>query len=294
MTNRQGDEMSLGLLRLPLFSFGLVALLVFSFTALQHARALRGGWPPEADTLYLPSARTLHFASLRHDELAADLVSARTNVYFGTQMLTAGRQRWLERYIHTAIELDPWFHRLYLAGAAMFVYNGKALTMDMLLAANDILARGSQRFPYDWELLFQRGFNLMFELPQIAGEGDARTPKWRQEGIELLRNAALFENVPYWLPTLVGRLLTKRGSDELAIKHLEQAYAVAATEEARVQIRNHLVALRGQQYSQQLEEERRHFEELVSNRYPYAPDAFSVITGPRHPRAITTVPSSAK
>lgn len=263
----------------------VAALAAGTSASLRRASAARATWPAEADTFYLPSSRTLRLLSLGHHELAADLVAAKTNIYFGTQILSRGPQRWLPSYVNTAADLDPHFHRLYLSGSAMMVYNGKDVTKEMILAANELLERGIKMFPMDWEMLFQLGFNSLYELPKLAKD-DKRVPHWRQRGVEALQKAALFEDVPYWLPGLVARVLTKSGSDEMAIRHLEQAYAVAATEEARAQIRFKLQALRGKQFSQRLEEERRRFQEMLDARYPYAPDAFSMAAGPRRDRAV--------
>lgn len=265
---------------------GLGALCGLAFLCLQRATARRATWPPEADTYYLPSSRTLRMASLGHHELAADLVAARGNVYFGTQIMNKGEQRWLAQYVNTAADLDPRFHRIYLAGAAMLVYNGKDITVETVLAAIALLERAAVEFPLDWEIKFQLGFNYFFELPKLAKPDDPRVPDWRQRGVEALRQAALFQGIPDWLPNLVARMLTKGGSDEMAIRHLEQAYAVASSEEARTQIRAKLRDLRGESFYRQLEEEQRRFEKMIESRYPYAPDAFSVITGPRRPRAV--------
>jgi hypothetical protein len=266
-------------------ALGLGALVVGTWLCLQGASRLRATWPPEADNFYLPSSRTLRLLSLGHHELAADLVAARGNVYFGTQILGKGEQRWLAQYIDMATDLDPYFHRLYLSGAAMIVYNGKTISLEMVQAATTLLERGVATFPLDWEIKFQLGFNYFFELPKLVSADDPRVPHWRQRGVEALQQAALFEGIPDWLPNLVARMLTKTGSQEMAIRSLEQAYTVAATEEVRAQIRFKLVQLRGQQFYRQLEEEHQRFEALVKSRYPYAPDAFSVIA-PRHARAI--------
>jgi hypothetical protein len=264
---------------------GLGALVVGTLLCLGQASALRATWPPEADTFYLPSSNTLRLLSLGHHELAANLVSARGNVYFGTQITSKGQQRWLSHYLNTAIDLDPYFHRLYLSGAAMNIYNGKNITLDMVEDATGLLERGVTTFPLDWEIKFQLGFNYLFEMPKLVSADDPRIPHWRQRGVEALRQAALFEGIPDWLPNLVARMLTKEGSQDLAIRHLEQAYAVAATEEARAQIRAKLTQLQGQQISRQLEEERQRFQKRILERYPYAPEAFSVIV-PRRSRAI--------
>jgi hypothetical protein len=277
--------------RRAVVAVGLAGLIATTLLSLEQARALRGTWPAEADTFYLPSSGTIKTLSLGHHELAADLVSARGNVYFGTQMLGKGEQRWLTRYVNTAVDLDPYFHRLYLSGAAMNIYNGKSVSLGMIEEATALLERGVTTFPLDWEIKFQLGFNYLFELPKLVGADDPRVPHWRQRGVEALRQAALFEGIPDWLPNLVARMLTKEGSQDMAVRHLEQAYAVASSEEARSQIRAKLVQLQGQQISRQLEQEHKRFQQMVKDRYPYAPEAFSVIA-PRRGRALAPAPAA--
>jgi hypothetical protein len=261
---------------------GFVAVGAASALCLAHVEHLRKAWPPEADTYYLPPSSALRVASLRHTELAADLIHARANVYFGTQLHAHVPTKWLASYLNSAIDLDPKFQRLYLAGAAMLIYNGQRIVPDMVLAANGVLERGQKTYPFEWEFPFQLGFNYLFELPQDAGEDDPRVPTWRQRGVELLRQAALYEGVPYFIPTLVARMLTKSGADDLAIRHLEQAYAVATNPEARDQIKNKLLMLRGQRMAEQLEENLRAYDLLVSDRFPGSPEAFAIVVGPRN------------
>jgi hypothetical protein len=263
---------------LVLLLIGLTALAGFS---LARTRALRATWPGEADTFYLPPSKVLKVASLGHTEFLADLIHARANVYFGTQLQAKLPTKWLAQYLHAAIDLDPQFHRLYLSGAAMLVYNGQRMVPDMILAANSILERGRTAFPFDWEIPYQLGFNLLFELPADAEPNDPRIPSWRQQGVEVLRQAALFEGVPYFIPNLVARMLTKQGSEDLAIHHLEQSYAVATSNEARAQIRGKLLALRGKQAAEDLEAKGREFQDLVNSRYPDFSEAFSLVIGPK-------------
>jgi hypothetical protein len=260
---------------------GLGALVTVSAFCLLRANHLRSRWPPEADTFYLPPSSALRAASLGHRELLADLIHARANVYFGTQLHERMPTKWLAKYLHSAIDLDPRFQRLYLTGAAMLIYNGQKITPDMVLAALDVLDRGRKAFPFEWEFPFQMGFDYLFELPQDAGEDDPRVPGWRQKGVELLRQAALYEDVPYYIPTLAARMLTKSGGDELAIRHLEQAYAVATNPQAREQIKGKLWSLRGQRLSEQLEENLHAFEKMVEDRVPGSPEAFALVAGPR-------------
>lgn len=270
---RPGPALAISLL---LVSLSTVALLCQS-----RANALHDRWPPEADTFYLPPSGILRLASLGHSELAADLIHARANVYFGTQLHARLPTKWLTNYLSAAIDLDPQFRRLYLAGAAMLIYNGQRIVPETVLAANTVLQRGRQAFPFDWEMPFQLGFNLLYELPNDASPDDPRIPGWRQQGVEILRQAAFFEGVPYYIPNLVARMLTKAGSQDLAVRHLEQAYAVASSEEGRTQIRYKLAQLRGQQVAEDLAEKQREFQSLVDSRYPDFPEAFSLVIGPR-------------
>ena len=277
-----------------MLALGLL-LLVLSIVAglcQSRANALHDRWPPEADTFYLPPSKILKLASFGHSELAADLIHSRANVYFGTQLHARLPTKWLAQYLHTAIDLDPQFRRLYLAGAAMLVYNGQRIVPDMILAANTVLERGRQAFPFDWEIPFQLGFNLLYELPMDATSDDPRIPGWRQQGVEILRQAALYEGVPYFVPNLVAGMLTKQGSQDLAVRHLEQAYAVSTSEEARTQIRYRLAQLHRSQAAQDLAERQREFQSLVDSRYPGFPEAFSLIIGPRiTSNSILTEPS---
>ena len=262
---------------------GAAALLVVGGTAraLDAALTLRAGWPRDADSLLLPRAGVLRLLSLGHAEMAADLVAARANVYFGTQLATRGEQRRLAQALETAVDLDPRFHRLYLRGAAMLVYDGQAFSVDALAQANHLLERGEREFPADWELPFQRGFNLLFELPKLTGEDDPRVPDWRQRGVDALRQAATLDGAPPWLANLAARMLTKEGGEELAIRNLEQTYAVTSNEETRAEIARKLSELRQRHAAADLAESAAALARDVAARYPYAPEAFSVLEGPR-------------
>jgi hypothetical protein len=267
-------------------SFAPAALLVLACALVIHvclirASHLRASWPPEADTYYLPPSASLKVASLGHTELAADLIHARANVYFGTQLHARVPTKWLASYLRVAIDLDPKFERLYMAGAAMLIYNGQKISPDMVLSAIEVLERGRAAFPFDWEFPFQLGFNFLFELPQDAGEDDPRVPGWRQQGVDWLRQAALYQGVPYYIPNLVARMLTRQGADDLAIQHLEQAYAVATSPDARAQISSKLIALHAERASAKLEDELAAYRRMIAARFPYAPEAFALVAGER-------------
>src|ERR1039457_7391884 len=101
---------------------GLAGLWTPALCCLERTTHLREAWPPEADTFYLPPSSALRVAGLRHNELLADLIHARANVYFGTQMHARVPTKWLPQYLDAALHLDPKFQRLYFPGAGTLVY----------------------------------------------------------------------------------------------------------------------------------------------------------------------------
>ncbi len=267
-----------------LLTIGLLSLMAALAAGAEWARrkafAERATWPAEADTRYLPPSEALRVASLGHHELAADLVAARTNIYFGEQMETKGPQLWLKWYLNTVVDLDPHFEPIYLRGASMLTYGMGEVRGDNIVAATQLLRRGLEAFPNSWDLYFQLGFNLYFELPQFL-KGDERIAGWRKEGIEMLRKATLFDDAPPWMANLVAGMLTKDGHQELAIKHLEQIYAVTSDPEARANIEGKMNQLQGEHYAATFAKRAKRLERVVQTRFPYAPEAFSLLVGQR-------------
>lgn len=264
---------------LPAAALLLAAAAVADWTR-GFATARRAHWPAEADAIYLPTADVLGHLSLRHREFMADLVAARTNVYYGTQIGNKGEQRWLSRYLSTVVELDPHFQVMYERGATMLVYNGRSMNADAFLEANALLRRGLERFPHDWRLWYQLGFNELFELPKVVPKDDPRIARWSASGTEALRRATLDPQAPAWLANLVARRMTDEGRRDLAIEHLKRVYAVTSDDSSRLQIRAKLMQLVGAQQAAALESEQRRLRDLVSE-YPYAPEAFSIQVGAR-------------
>ncbi|MDX2021297.1 MAG: hypothetical protein SF187_13740 [Deltaproteobacteria bacterium] len=262
----------------------LVAVAIMAGTAewaRQRATRARSAWPAEADILYLPPAKALKVASLGHHELLADLLAARANIYFGDQVEKKGQHRWLAWYLNAVVELDPYFEPLYRRGAVMLMYSTSKVTFENVEAATTLLRRGLKIFPGSWELYFQLGFNLYYEMPGVVPADDKRIPGWKKEGIEALRHATLFDEVPPWYPTLVAGMLSKQGEREMAIKHLEQTYAATSDEETRANISAQLKRLIGEQFVSSFALQAAKLKIITSTRFPYAPEAFSLLTGRR-------------
>jgi len=266
---------------------GVVLVLVISAVALgsEWARLritkARSSWPPEVDALYLPPATAMRLASMGHREVVADLLAARVNIYFGDQLSQKGAHRWMSWYLNAITDLDPYFEPIYKRGAVMLTYSTSKMTTANVLTANKLLERGIAFFPESWELYFQLGFNLAYELPATVSADDPRRIPWRKEGLEALRKATLFDDVPMWLPNLVAGMLSKSGEREMAIKHLERIYATTSDEETRAQIKEKLNQLLGEHYARSFETQAKLLRRIRATRFPYAPEAFSIIMGRR-------------
>ena len=258
------------------------ALLTAAVTVSQRAITdLRSQWPKEADTLFMPGATALKVMSLGHNEAMADLVAARALVYFGDQISTKGEHRWLNHYLQAATDLDPYLRSIYLRGAVILKYQQSELTGQWVQQSIDLLEKGLQYFPDDWQFHYDLGYNLYYELPPLLARDDPRIAKLKERGTEHLRRATLSGQTPPWLPTLVSRMLTEQGAQEMAIRHLEQAYSTTDDDKTREQIRLKLILLKRSQLAERLERSEKAFAHFQQTAYPYAPDAFSLLVGAR-------------
>jgi len=268
-------------LRWLLATAGIIAIAAATLNARAGALSQRETWPSEVDELYLPPVAVISRASLGHTEFMSDLVAARMNVYFGDQIATRGQHRWLHYYVNAATDLDPYFEAIYLRGATMVVYKGKAFTLEIFKDAEKILEKGTRFFPNNWNLWFQLGFNRAFEMTQLVPKDSESFHTFQSEGIEALRRATLFDGVPAHIVTLVSTMLSKSGKRDLAIEHLKRTYATVSDPEVRAQIGYRLNALIGEQYRDAYADEPARLQKMVDERYPYAPESFSIIVGQR-------------
>jgi tetratricopeptide (TPR) repeat protein len=277
-----------------LATLGVIVVGFATFHARAGALEQRKQWPAEVDELYLPPVAVLSRASLGHTELMSDLIAARTNVYFGEQISTRGAQKWLLYYVNAATDLDPYFESLYLRGAVMLIYNGNAMSLETFKNAEKILEKGTRYFPNNWNIWFQLGFNRAFEMTQLVPPRSESFHQFQREGVEALRRATLFDGVPVHIVNLVSSMLTKGGQRDLAIEHLKRTYAAASDPEVRAQIGNRLKSLIGEQYRDVFAGDAERLQSAVDDRYPYAPESFSIILGSRGVAPFEVLPNTGQ
>jgi hypothetical protein len=264
--------------RRGLAAAGALLLLVATGLLQDAAQRGRGRLSPEADLLYLPRASALRVMSLGHRELAADLVFIRAIIYFGAQMGGDKQYRWLENYLDTIVALDPAWKTPYRWAGVATMYNGRTITNESVTRSSHFLELGTRRFPSDWELPFMLGCNYLFELHTDDAEQRRR---WRRQGAEWVRHAALVGGGPAWVPLLAATILKQEGLDEAALHHLEAVYLSTRDEQTRQEVRNRLLALHSRIDFLREARQRDEFERGWKRTLPYAPPELYTLIGPR-------------
>jgi hypothetical protein len=111
----------------------------------------------------------------------------------------------------------------------------------------------------------------------IGPERDAA----RRKGLDYLETAVLRNAGPPWLVLQTASQLQALGRREQAIRHLEDAYAVASDPSVKYQIEQQLIRLRSASYAEAL---RRAHDQLESARlrdFPYLDATLYLLIGPR-------------
>ncbi|MDB4968825.1 MAG: hypothetical protein JWN44_4514 [Myxococcales bacterium] len=242
----------------------------------------RAKFPAGDDVLYLPRPSALRALSVGHPELMADLVFVRGLVYFGTQLEQKGDYRWLENYLQTITELDPNWKTPYQWAGVATMYNGKAITNEMVQASNRFLELGVRQFPDDWELPFMLGCNYLFELKTTDPK---QREEWNHLGGGWVRHSAIVGGAPPWVPLLAATIMRKEGQEEAALRHLEEVFVSTQDDKTREEVRNRLLSLHAKIDLARAERDRAAFETRWHATLPYGPaDLFVAIGAPRPPR----------
>ena len=163
--------------------------------------------------VYLPPPWIARHGSFGHPQLLADYVWLQALQYYGDEANRAQRYRDLHRYLELVVELDPDFRYAYRFGAAAIPYNTGGWTWHNVEHSTALIQRGLARFPDDWQLWLQLGFNRGVLGTDYEGAAEA------------YRHAASARGAPTWIPQLVTRLYSTAGSLERA-----RAYALEILE----------------------------------------------------------------
>mgnify|MGYP000875005041 CR=1 FL=1 len=184
---------------------------------LESSRAL--GSPLAAETLYLPPPVVLRFFSLGHPAALADLLFVRAHAYFLSHFFVDRRFEWLDVYMDSITALDPDNPRVY-QWAAQTLRLGQMINDEVVAHANRFLEAGLARFPDDWRLNMDLGFNLYFEM---KGQDDAEKAAYQLKARDCFVKAAGQPGSPID-PNFLAQLFDDRDQGALAIHYALQKY----------------------------------------------------------------------
>jgi len=179
-----------------------------------------------AETLYLPPPIVLAALSLGYRTALADLLFVRAHSYFLSHFFADRVFTWLDDYVGAILALDPDNPRVYL-WAALVVKLGQHIDDERIGRANRFLEAGIARFPRDWRLHMELGFNLKFEY---VGTNDADRAAARLRARDHFAITAGLPGAPLD-PNFVAVIFQNDREDELAVGYALQKYFEASDEQ---------------------------------------------------------------
>ncbi len=234
--------------------------------ARQH---LTRGSETAAETLYLPPLAVLKVLSLGHRTALADLLFVRAHAYFLSHFFADRIFAWLDQYYEAIVGLDPDNPKVYLWAGQVVKY-GQHIDDATIRRANAFLEAGLKRFPLDWRLHMDLGFNLHFEF---RGTDETERSAARLKARDHFARAAGLPGSPVD-PNFIAELFERGNEEGLAIAYALERY-YDATEEQRTQLLRRISALSDVMAAQIRAEEERYRRD-----FPFIPVAlFSLLRG---------------
>lgn len=231
---------------------------------------LTRGSETAAETLYVPPTILLKALSLGYRTALADLLFVRAHSYFLTHFFADRIFTWLDNYYEAIVGLDPDNPKVYLWAGQVVKY-GQHIDDRTVRRANTFLEQGIERFPEDWRLHMDLGFNLYFEF---KGANEAEKALARLRARDHFAIAAGLPGAPID-PNFVAELFERGHEEGLAIAYALQKY-YEATDDQRKQLVRRIGTI-----SQVLAEGIQGEERRWKSGFPFIPVAlFSLVGDP--------------
>jgi hypothetical protein len=230
---------------------------------------------PDEERYSLPPGEWMYALCLGFNEVTADLIWAKTLVYFGSQVSLKGNEKvanYTVNYLGVAAEMDPKFRRLYTTGSGLTLFQNRTVTKETVEMSIDLLEKGMEEFPNDGEIVFDLGFMHYYELRPFLDlfSEDPEAKAHRETGVRLLGRAALMPRVPKYAAGLAMALFKDEGLDDLAIEHAKNMLATEINPLIRKELEGKLRELLGKAAERDIEETKR-FVRLWREEMPFVP-----------------------
>jgi len=255
---------------------------------IEMGRRLLAGREGRVEPYYLPPAPVLRTLCFGYKELGADVLWLRTIGYFSDHISGDRQLSHLRRYLQATLSLDKHFKAIYRFGTTMLANRSVRPSNAQIMAAIALLERGHRLYPDEYRFPLMIG---TFYITELHTTIEPLRRRWRREGADWVRRAALIgANIP-WLPALAAKIYTEQGHQQLATRYLEELYLVTSDKKTRAQIAAKLKQARGQQLKE-LQKQAEAFEkERKASRLRFLPaDLYALLrTKPLGPFSIDNI-----
>ena len=180
---------------------------------------LTGGMENAAETLYLPPVIVLKVISAGHRMALSDMLFVRAHAYFLSHFFSDRRFVWLDNYFNAITGLDPDNPKAYL-WAAQVLKLGQMIDDETVNRANAYLEQGLTRFPRNWQIHLDLGFNLYFEF---KGRDEVEKSAAKLRARDHFATAAGLPGSTID-PNFVAELFERDREDRLAVAYALQKY----------------------------------------------------------------------
>ncbi len=165
---------------------------------------------------YLPSGKTLKFAALEFDMVAADILWLQTVQLMGGKQQALANDNEFYNIVDRVTELDPAFSFAYQSGAITLSVLGDSVDL-----SNAILQKGLNNKVNNWNIPFLLAFNYFYHLKDYF------------KAAHYLRQASQLKGSPPYLPFLAARFYSQGGDPRTAILFLQGLYIATKDEKMR-------------------------------------------------------------
>lgn len=275
------------ILRKSFFLATLLAAVVGLQGLSSQLRSERSDWPAEESYINLPDPESARFRALGYNELAADFRWCQMLVYYGTGLEEKSDFRYLAKFIHNIIALDPKFKKLYRwAAYAVTITANSSISSDQedYQLSLQITDRAMLEFPDDYEFPWISGNTYYFDIKS----DDANEQRaYKERGAELLEIAMNKPNAPKDLATKAASFRSKLGQKEQARANLMQQILTTDDPQAQATMLRSFSFHADEELAEELKAATELFSDQRNSFQSTVPaDIFVLIGGPARPAAI--------
>jgi len=244
-------------LRLPLSLAGTAILLAVGVSAGARVDDLlrKSDIAGARELIYLPTPQQARLMSMGFEQVMADWYWVKSLQYFTDPLQAYNRFKNLGDILGVVVGVDPDFQYAYKFAGIAVPYDTGRLRWANTGQAIELLQRGVQRFPGNWELQFYLGFSLLNFRKDTAGAA------------EHFAAAAKIPGSPSYLKRFAARLFAASGDTDRALVFAETMLGNTNDPHERKQLEQRIRSIQLEGQLRTLEEAARRFQ-MEEGRWP--------------------------